>query len=60
MLLVDAALANRALDPVLPRLLLRDPDKLLDRMTLLLSEPSWQRDAGGHGPLAAHHRASRC
>jgi hypothetical protein len=38
MLLVDAALANRALDPVLPRLLLRDPDKLLDRMTLLLSE----------------------
>ncbi|MDP9339583.1 MAG: PilZ domain-containing protein [Acidobacteriota bacterium] len=39
MLLVDAALANRPLDPVLPRLLVRDPDKLLDRMTLLLCEP---------------------
>ena len=38
-LLADAALANRALDPVLPRLLVRDPDKLLDRMTLLLGEP---------------------
>ncbi|HEY2461351.1 MAG TPA: PilZ domain-containing protein [Candidatus Acidoferrum sp.] len=39
LLLVDAALANRALDPVLPRLLLRDPERLLDRMTLLLTEP---------------------
>lgn len=38
-LLADAALANRPLDPVLPRLLVRDPDKLLDRMTLLLGEP---------------------
>ena len=38
-LLVDAGLANRPLDPVLPRLLARDPDKLLDRMTLLLAEP---------------------
>jgi PilZ domain len=37
-LLVDAGLAHRALDPVLPRLLERDPDKLLDRLTLLLSE----------------------
>src|SRR5712692_4651374 len=38
-LLVDAALANRPLDPVLPRLLQRDPERLLDRMTLLLTEP---------------------
>jgi PilZ domain-containing protein len=39
LLLVDAALANRPLDPVLPRLLQRDPDRLLDRLTLLLTEP---------------------
>ena len=39
MLLVDAALANRALDAALPRLLQRDPDRLLDRLTLLLSDP---------------------
>ena len=38
-LLVDASLANRPLDPVLPRLLQRDPERLLDRMTLLLTEP---------------------
>ncbi len=39
LLLVDAALANRALDPVLPRLLQRDPERLLDRLSLLLTEP---------------------
>jgi hypothetical protein len=39
LLLVDAAFANRALDPALPRLLQRDSERLLDRMTLLLSEP---------------------
>lgn len=39
LLLIDAALANRALDPVLPRLLQRDPERLLDRLTLLLTEP---------------------
>ena len=39
LLLVDASLANRALDPALPRLLQRDPERLLDRLTLLLSEP---------------------
>jgi hypothetical protein len=39
LLLVDASLANRALDPVLPRLLQRDPGRLLDRLTLLLTEP---------------------
>jgi len=38
-LLVDAALANRALDPSLPRLLIRDPERLLDRLTILLNEP---------------------
>ncbi len=38
-LLIDAALANRALDPALPRLLQRDPERLLDRLTLLLTEP---------------------
>jgi len=35
-LLVDAALANRPLDPALPRLLVRDPERLLDRLTILL------------------------
>jgi PilZ domain len=39
LLLVDAAFANRALDPALPRLLQRDPDRLIDRMTSLLTEP---------------------
>jgi hypothetical protein len=39
LLLADAALANRPLDPVLPRLLQRDPERLLDRMTLLFTEP---------------------
>jgi hypothetical protein len=37
-LLVDAGLAHRALDPVLPRLLERDPDRLLDRLSQLLGE----------------------
>ncbi len=37
LLLVDAALANKALDPVLPRLLRRDPERLLDRLGLLLT-----------------------
>lgn len=39
LLLVDSALANRALDPALPRLLQRDPERLMDRLTLLLTEP---------------------
>jgi PilZ domain len=39
MLLVDAALANRPLDPALPRLLQRDPERLADRLTLLLTDP---------------------
>src|SRR5262249_33451414 len=39
LLLVDAALANQPLDPVLPRLLQRDPERLLDRLTLLLTDP---------------------
>jgi hypothetical protein len=38
LLLVDAALANRPLDPALPRLLQRDPERLLDRLTLLLTD----------------------
>ncbi len=37
-LLVDASLAKRPLDPILPRLLQRDPERLLDRLTLLLTE----------------------
>jgi len=40
LLLVDAALANRPLDPVLPRLLRRDPERLLDRLGLLLTSPN--------------------
>jgi PilZ domain len=39
MQLVDAAIANRPLDPALPRLLQRDPERLLDRLTLLLTDP---------------------
>src|SRR2546427_336403 len=38
LLLVAGALANRPLDPVLPRLLQRDPERLLDRLTLILTE----------------------
>jgi hypothetical protein len=37
LLLVNMALANRSLDPALPRLLRRDPERLLDRLQLLLS-----------------------
>ncbi len=40
LLLIDAALENRALDPVLPRLLRRDPERLLDRLGLLLTAPA--------------------
>lgn len=53
MLLVDAALANRHLDAVLPRLLVRDPDRLLDRLTLLLG------DANGGEMLSAMSRLIR-
>ncbi|MGB6430686.1 MAG: hypothetical protein WBF06_08875, partial [Candidatus Acidiferrales bacterium] len=35
--MVEDALANRALDTVLPRLLRREPARLLDRLTLLLT-----------------------
>lgn len=38
-LIVDAAIANRALDAALPRILQRDPERLLDRLTLLLTDP---------------------
>jgi hypothetical protein len=37
--LVEDALANRALDGVLPRLLRREPERLLDRLALLLTGP---------------------
>lgn len=37
LLLVDLALANRPLDAALPRLLRRDPERLLDRLRLLLT-----------------------
>src|SRR5262249_56866283 len=37
-LLIDAALANRALEPPLPRLLVRDPERLLASLTTLLNE----------------------
>jgi hypothetical protein len=39
LLLVDAALTGRALDPVLPRLLQRDPEKLVERLSHILVEP---------------------
>jgi len=38
-LLVDGALRGRALDPVLPRLLQRDPEKLVERLSQILIEP---------------------
>jgi PilZ domain len=37
--LVDEALANRPLSPVIPRLLGRCPDRLIDRLGLLLTAP---------------------
>jgi hypothetical protein len=37
--LVDEALANRPLDPVIPRLLRKCPDRLIDRLGLLLTAP---------------------
>lgn len=37
--LVDEALANRPLHPVIPRLLRRCPDRLIDRLGLLLTAP---------------------
>jgi hypothetical protein len=49
MMVVDASLANRPLDPALPRLLTRDPERLLDRLTLLLTEP---RAADMMAPMA--------
>jgi len=49
LLLVDAALANRALDAALPRLLVRDPERLLDRLTTLLTEAR----GGEHLPAIA-------
>ncbi|MBZ5660426.1 MAG: PilZ domain-containing protein [Acidobacteriia bacterium] len=38
--LVDEALANRPLNPVIPRLLRRCPDRLIDRLSLLLTAPN--------------------
>jgi hypothetical protein len=38
--LVDEALANRPLSPVIPRLLRRCPDRLIDRLGLLLTAPN--------------------
>jgi hypothetical protein len=37
LLLVDLALANRPLDAALPRILRRDPERVLDRLRLLLT-----------------------
>jgi hypothetical protein len=39
LLLIDTALANRPLDPGLPKLLRREPERLLDRLGLLLTSP---------------------
>jgi hypothetical protein len=38
--LVDEALANRPLSPVIPRLVRRCPDRLIDRLGLLLTAPN--------------------
>src|SRR5260370_5211436 len=38
--LVEEALANRPLNPVIPRLLKRCPDRLIDRLGLLLTAPN--------------------
>jgi hypothetical protein len=53
LLLVDLALANRPLDPALPRLLRRDPERLLDRLRLLLTS------SAGSGTLPAMARLVR-
>lgn len=53
LLLVDLALANRPLDPALPRLLRRDPERLLDRLRLLLTS------SAGSGALPAMARLVR-
>jgi len=37
--LVDEALSNKPLPPVIPRLMQRNPERLLDRLTLLLTTP---------------------
>ena len=51
--LVEDALAKRPLDSVLPRLLRRDPTRLLDRLALLLTAPE------GLGALPAMARLVR-
>ncbi len=38
--LVDQGLENRPLNPVIPRLLRRSPDRLIDRLSLLLGAPN--------------------
>ncbi len=39
LIMVDEALAKRPLDPALPRLLSREPQRLADRLGLLLTAP---------------------
>jgi hypothetical protein len=51
--LVDESLANRALDAALPRLLRREPQRLVDRLGLLLTE------SGGANSLPAMARLVR-
>ena len=51
--LVDESLENRPLDPTLPRLLRREPQRLVDRLGLLLTAP------GGANTLPAMARLVR-
>lgn len=51
--LVDEALSNKPLPPVIPRLMHRNPERLLDRLTLLLTTPE------GRTSLAAMVRLVR-
>lgn len=45
--LVEEALANHPLSPVIPRLLRRDPDRLIDRLGLLLTAPDGMNSLPG-------------
>ena len=56
LLLVDASLANRPLDPVLPRLLQRDPERLLDRLTLLVDGTARRGNGARDGAAVANDR----
>ncbi len=58
--LVDESLANRPLDPALPRLLRREPQRLLDRLGLLLTAPEGANSIPAMARLVRAAGASLC